>query len=186
MGLRENRVCLQIRHPVHSGRRHCGREDCYSFIRNVNLTWQLDAKLKSRTDTGIIEIEMRSEVGLQIKLTERAGIPSSCEPTWPRSFALAPCHKDLCASSGQNLMCYTEDNGSSFWFMTESSSAPKASEYFHQFGQELDLNHAAVTLPHLRFVPSESCMGAHSAVNQLRLLQKSERLKITQSQIYGE
>ena len=50
-----------------------------------------------------------------------------------------PCHKDLCASSGQNIMCYTEDGGSSFWFMTETSSAPEAAEYFQtKLGQEVD------------------------------------------------
>ena len=50
-----------------------------------------------------------------------------------------PCHKDLCASSGHNIMCYTEDNGSSFWFMTESQTAPEAAQYFQkEIGKELD------------------------------------------------
>ncbi|KAH9951236.1 hypothetical protein B0H21DRAFT_685285 [Amylocystis lapponica] len=50
-----------------------------------------------------------------------------------------PCHKDLCASSGHNIMCYTEDGGSSFWFMTASSDAPLVSNYFKQeLRQELD------------------------------------------------
>ncbi|EMD37724.1 hypothetical protein CERSUDRAFT_114359 [Gelatoporia subvermispora B] len=49
-----------------------------------------------------------------------------------------PCHKDLCASSGQNVMCYTEDGGSSFWFMTAASDAPAAAAYFsNELGQEL-------------------------------------------------
>jgi hypothetical protein len=63
------------------------------------------------------------------------------------SDTFTPCHKgrsaavqkfcflltldpDLCASSGHNLMCYTEKGGSSFWFMTATSSANAAAEYF--------------------------------------------------------
>ena len=49
-----------------------------------------------------------------------------------------PAHKDLCASTGHNLMCYTEEDGSSFWFMTETSAADKTSELFHSHGSELD------------------------------------------------
>lgn len=49
-----------------------------------------------------------------------------------------PCHKDQCASSGQNLMCYTEKGGSSFWFMTKGSDCAKVSQYLHTLGQELD------------------------------------------------
>ncbi len=64
-----------------------------------------------------------------------------------------PCHKDLCASSGQNLMCYTEGNGSSFWFMTESSAAPEASAYFHKLGQELDHENHVITLNQLSKAP---------------------------------
>lgn len=65
-----------------------------------------------------------------------------------------PCHKDLCASSGQNLMCYTERDGSSFWFMTESSSAPAAAEYFRQkLGQELDNENHIVTIEELTNAP---------------------------------
>ena len=60
-----------------------------------------------------------------------------------------PCHKDLCASSGQNVMCYTENSGSSFWFMTESSSAPAVTEYFHKLGQELDLETHVITIEEL-------------------------------------
>ncbi|KAJ3557027.1 hypothetical protein NM688_g1700 [Phlebia brevispora] len=52
---------------------------------------------------------------------------------------LTPCHKDLCASSGHNLMCYTENGGSSFWFMTASGDAPKADAYFQtEIGLALD------------------------------------------------
>ncbi|KIM48921.1 hypothetical protein M413DRAFT_90130 [Hebeloma cylindrosporum] len=64
-----------------------------------------------------------------------------------------PCHKDLCASSGQNLMCYTEDDGSSFWFMTESSIAPVAARYFQELGQELDHENHVITLEELMKAP---------------------------------
>lgn len=35
-------------------------------------------------------------------------------------------------------MCYTENGGSAFWFMTKSSAAPDVAEYFHKLGYELD------------------------------------------------
>ncbi|KAH8116845.1 hypothetical protein DFH11DRAFT_1505692, partial [Phellopilus nigrolimitatus] len=54
-------------------------------------------------------------------------------------------HKDLCASSGQNLMCHTEKGGSSFWFMTRSADAPRAAAFFHARGAELD--HEALVVP---------------------------------------
>ncbi|KAF4603831.1 hypothetical protein EYR40_001003 [Pleurotus pulmonarius] len=49
-----------------------------------------------------------------------------------------PAHKDLCASSGQNLMCYTEKDGSSIWFMTESSNTPEVDAFFRKLGNEID------------------------------------------------
>ena len=64
-----------------------------------------------------------------------------------------PCHKDLCASSGQNLMCYTERDGSSFWFMTESSSAPAVAEYFKGLGQELDHENHIISIQELANAP---------------------------------
>lgn len=64
-----------------------------------------------------------------------------------------PCHKDLCASSGQNLMCYTENGGSSFWFMTASSSAQKAADYFQKIGHELDHENYFVTIDELSRAP---------------------------------
>ncbi|KAJ7097801.1 hypothetical protein B0H15DRAFT_772680, partial [Mycena belliarum] len=65
-----------------------------------------------------------------------------------------PCHKDLCASSGHNLMCYTEHGGSSFWFMTETSSANAAAEYFHtKLGQELDHETHVITVEQLAKAP---------------------------------
>ncbi|KZT26417.1 hypothetical protein NEOLEDRAFT_1155897 [Neolentinus lepideus HHB14362 ss-1] len=64
-----------------------------------------------------------------------------------------PAHKDLCASTGHNLMCYTEKSGSSFWFMTESSAAPKVTKYFHDLGQELDLETHVVSLDEFSKAP---------------------------------
>ncbi|KAF8798182.1 hypothetical protein BYT27DRAFT_6922620 [Phlegmacium glaucopus] len=60
-----------------------------------------------------------------------------------------PCHKDLCASSGQNLMCHTENGGSSFWFMTETGSATEVAKFFHSLGRELDHENYVVTLEEL-------------------------------------
>lgn len=64
-----------------------------------------------------------------------------------------PCHKDLCASSGQNLMCYTENSGSSFWFMTESSAALDVSRYFQSLGQEVDHETHVITIDELAKAP---------------------------------
>jgi len=50
-------------------------------------------------------------------------------------------------------MSYTENGGSSFWFMTESSSAPKASKYFHSLKQELDLENHVITVEELARAP---------------------------------
>ncbi|KAF9246293.1 hypothetical protein BU15DRAFT_40296 [Melanogaster broomeanus] len=70
-----------------------------------------------------------------------------------------PFHKDLCASSGQNLMCYTERSGSSFWFMTKASAAPQVAAYFHQLGQELDLETHVVTIEELAKAPFDVYIG---------------------------
>jgi hypothetical protein len=64
-----------------------------------------------------------------------------------------PCHKDLCASIGQNIMCHTESSSSSFWFMTESSSAPAVAAYFQKLGQELDMETHVITLEELEKAP---------------------------------
>ena len=65
-----------------------------------------------------------------------------------------PCHKDLCASSGQNIMCYTENEGSSYWFMTSSSDAPAAAEYFQKhIGMELDWEAHVVTVEEFSKAP---------------------------------
>ncbi|KAF8136605.1 hypothetical protein EV363DRAFT_1158357 [Boletus edulis] len=64
-----------------------------------------------------------------------------------------PFHKDLCASSGQNLMCFSEHSGSAIWFMTKSSAAPSVAAYFHQLGQEVDLETHVVTIEELAKAP---------------------------------
>ena len=68
-----------------------------------------------------------------------------------------PCHKDLCASSGQNLMCHTENNGSSFWFMTETASAPEVTKFFHSLGRELDHEDYVITVEEL----SKACFKVY-------------------------
>ncbi|KAF8911972.1 hypothetical protein CPB84DRAFT_1700931, partial [Gymnopilus junonius] len=64
-----------------------------------------------------------------------------------------PCHKDLCASSGQNLMCYTEEGGAAFWFMTKGSSSVDATKYFQKLGQELDHENYVINLEELAKAP---------------------------------
>ena len=105
-----------------------------------------------------------------------------------------PAHKDLCASSGHNLMCYTENSGSSFWFMTKSSDAPNAAKYFqNELGQELDHESYVATpedfanapftvyigeqkLGDLVLVPKRSC---HQVVNTGGLTVKSSWSRMT-------
>ncbi|KAI0362060.1 hypothetical protein OH77DRAFT_1491547 [Trametes cingulata] len=63
-------------------------------------------------------------------------------------------HKDLCASSGHNLMCFSENGGSSYWFMTAANDAPEVAKYFHQeLGQELDWETHVTTLEELGRAP---------------------------------
>ncbi|KAF9053810.1 hypothetical protein BDZ89DRAFT_295071 [Hymenopellis radicata] len=64
-----------------------------------------------------------------------------------------PAHKDLCASFGQNLMSYTENDGCSFWFMTRSADIGEVTKYFHHLGHELDHELHAVTLEELSEAP---------------------------------
>ncbi|KAH9958268.1 hypothetical protein BC827DRAFT_1136369 [Russula dissimulans] len=66
-----------------------------------------------------------------------------------------PCHKDLCASFGHNLMCYTEDDASAFWFMTDSSAAFSMATYFQSLGQELDLERHAMSIEEFAAAPCE-------------------------------
>jgi hypothetical protein len=115
-----------------------------------------------------------------------------------------PFHKDLCASSGQNLMCYTENGGSSFWFMTTSSAAPDMAEYFHKMGEELDFETHVITLEELRqskldiyiaeqqlgdlvLVPPRSC---HQVINNSGITMKTSWSRMTlkglQNSLYHE
>ncbi|TFY83697.1 hypothetical protein EWM64_g319 [Hericium alpestre] len=104
-----------------------------------------------------------------------------------------PCHKDLCASSGHNLMCYTEDDASAFWFMTESSAAPVVAKYFHELNQEIDWECHTITVQQLQnapfdtyiaeqklgdfvLVPPRSC---HQVVNQGGLTIKTSWSRMT-------
>ncbi|KAF9013994.1 hypothetical protein BDQ17DRAFT_1231000 [Cyathus striatus] len=64
-----------------------------------------------------------------------------------------PCHKDLCASSGHNLMVYTEKDGSSYWFMTQSASAPVAEGYFNSLREVLDHETHVITVEQLAKAP---------------------------------
>jgi len=66
-----------------------------------------------------------------------------------------PCHKDLCASSGQNLMCYTENDGSSFWFMTENRDSSKVTKYFRSLKHELDHENHFMSVSDLARAPFE-------------------------------
>jgi hypothetical protein len=66
-----------------------------------------------------------------------------------------PCHKDLCASFGHNLMCHAEDGGSAFWFMTRSSDAWSMAKYFQSLSQELDLESHAMSIEEFAAAPCE-------------------------------
>ncbi|KAI8998664.1 hypothetical protein BD414DRAFT_453628, partial [Trametes punicea] len=63
-------------------------------------------------------------------------------------------HKDLCASSGHNLMCFSEHDGSSFWFMTAANDALKVAEYFQKtLKHELDWETHITTVEQLGNAP---------------------------------
>ncbi|KAI0273333.1 hypothetical protein BC834DRAFT_816741 [Gloeopeniophorella convolvens] len=104
-----------------------------------------------------------------------------------------PCHKDLCASSGHNLMCYTEDDACAFWFMTDSSAAPQMATYFQSLGQELDMESYTMSVEEFAeapcdvyiaeqrvgdfvFVPPRSC---HQVVNHGGLTVKMSWSRMT-------
>lgn len=50
-------------------------------------------------------------------------------------------------------MCYTENGGSSFWFMTDGSRAHEVSKYFHTLGHEIDHETHVITLAELASAP---------------------------------
>ena len=105
-----------------------------------------------------------------------------------------PCHKDLCASAGQNLMCYTENDGSSFWFMTSSSDAPVVGAFYQEeLETEVDWESHTVTVDQfakapfityvaqqkrgdLVLVPPRSC---HQVINQGGLTIKTSWSRMT-------
>lgn len=56
-------------------------------------------------------------------------------------------HTDLCASTGHNIMCFSENDGSSFWFMADNTSAPKVAEYFQkELKREVDWEDHVTTI----------------------------------------
>lgn len=69
------------------------------------------------------------------------------------SFQVTPLHKDPCASYGQNIMCYAENEGRSFWFMTNPSDCSTVSGHFRNLGHELDWEDHAATLEELADAP---------------------------------
>lgn len=69
------------------------------------------------------------------------------------SDTFTPLHKDPCASYGQNIMCHTEDEGHSFWFMTNPSDCGIVSEHFRKLGHELDWEDHVATLEELANAP---------------------------------
>ena len=90
------------------------------------------------------------------------GISDTCMPSIPRlSIAssphvispVTPLHKDPCASYGQNIMCHTEDDGHSFWFMTNPSDSGIVAGHFRKLGHELDWEDHVATLEELANAP---------------------------------
>lgn len=65
-----------------------------------------------------------------------------------------PFHKDLCAASGHNLMCYAKPDAAAFWFMTSASDSPELVAWFHdKFENELEHNIRVLTLEELADAP---------------------------------
>jgi hypothetical protein len=50
-------------------------------------------------------------------------------------------------------MCYTENGGSAFWFMTASEAAPDVSAYFRAMDQELDWETHVTTVEQFASAP---------------------------------
>jgi len=50
-------------------------------------------------------------------------------------------------------MCYTEKDGSAFWFMTKNSDSRRVSEFFHTLNQELDHETHVTTLEEFSRAP---------------------------------
>ena len=105
-----------------------------------------------------------------------------------------PCHKDLCGSSGHNIMCHTEDGGHSLWYMMASHDALAVDDYFRNcIGKELDWEEHVATeeefasapftvyvaeqrLGDLILIPPRSC---HQVVNRGGLTVKNSWSRMT-------
>lgn len=67
-----------------------------------------------------------------------------------------PAHKDPCGSFGHNIMCFTSENGSAFWFMSDTGELEedKPSKYFREkLYTDLDLESHKLTVQQLREAP---------------------------------
>lgn len=68
-------------------------------------------------------------------------------------FSVTPLHKDPCASYGQNIMCYTQNQGRSFWFMTNPSDCGIVAGHFRKLGHELDWEDHVATVEEFANAP---------------------------------
>ncbi|KIJ41251.1 hypothetical protein M422DRAFT_104583, partial [Sphaerobolus stellatus SS14] len=65
-------------------------------------------------------------------------------------------HKDLCGSFGHNLMCYTSEKGSAFWFMTATGPVEQdaPADYFRStLNRHLDLEDHKATVEEFKTAP---------------------------------
>lgn len=59
-------------------------------------------------------------------------------------------HKDSCASSGQNLMVFSENGGTSTWYMTSSSASTATRDHcLASEGSEIDWEYQTPCIDHL-------------------------------------
>ncbi|EJU05318.1 hypothetical protein DACRYDRAFT_46045 [Dacryopinax primogenitus] len=84
-----------------------------------------------------------------------------------------PCHKDLCASVGQNLMVHTENEGSAVWYMTLREDATSVSQYFRSLGQEVDLETHVASELELKVAPFKVYMHRQERGDLICVPQKS-------------
>ena len=65
-------------------------------------------------------------------------------------------HKDLCGSFGHNLMCYTSEGASAFWFMSAGGPVEQdvPTDYFRNvLKKQLDLENHRATVAEFRAAP---------------------------------
>ncbi|KAI0341657.1 hypothetical protein BDW22DRAFT_1331922 [Trametopsis cervina] len=131
-----------------------------SHVEREQLLYYKDADCPSAWRTWVNEKEVippslrpGGENDLMQHLTQQESVESlMCYLGVGDTFT--PCHKDLCGSSGHNIMCYTENDGSSFWFLTASSDAPLVGVFFQEeLHSELDWEQHAVTLEQFAKAP---------------------------------